>query len=456
MFVATVAGRPPALAGVESMIGLFINTLPVRVRIDPEALLLPWLQTLQSQQVEARHCEYSPLVQVQGWSNVPRGLPLFETLLVFENYPGRTALQEWRGSLEIHHVRFMSNTHYPLTVVAVPGPELGLRIAYQGHRFDTAAITRMLGHLRTLLAGMIANPTQRLADLPMLTAAERHQLLVEWNNTATAYPQDTAYPQGLCIHQLFEDQVERTPDTIAVVCEDEQVTYGELNRRANQLAHYLRTMGVRPEVKVRVCLELFVKLLIGLLGILKAGGSCVPLDPTYPPARLTMMQTDTRVPVLVTQQKLSMALPTHGAHVLCLDADWTAIAQQSMENPVSGALGDSLAYVIYTSGSTGRPKGVELSHSAICNCLLWVQTALPLTAADRTLQKAPCSSDASIREFFWPLLAGARLMIARPGGQGDSAYLVKLIAEHRITTIHFVPSRLRCFCRSRGSKPVMA
>ena len=181
VFGATVAGRPTDLVGIESMIGLFINTLPVRVRISPETLLLPWLQELQSQQVEARQYEYSPLVQVQGWSDVPRGLPLFESLLVFENYPTRTAIQEWSGSLEIHHVRFMSSTHYPLTVVAVPGPELGLRIGYQCHRFDTATITRMLGHLRTLLEGMVANPAQRLADLPMLTAAERHQLLVEWN-----------------------------------------------------------------------------------------------------------------------------------------------------------------------------------------------------------------------------------------------------------------------------------
>src|SRR5262249_43450100 len=167
-----------------------------------------------------------------------REVPLFESLLVFENYPARATLQEWRGSLELQQARVRSNTHYPLTVVAVPDPELGLRVTYQSHRFDTVAIHRMLGHLRTLLAGMVANPVQRLADLPMLSAAERHQLLVEWNNTATAGPSD------MCIHQLFEAQVERAPDAIAVICEDAQVTYGELNRRANQLAHYLRSLGV--------------------------------------------------------------------------------------------------------------------------------------------------------------------------------------------------------------------
>src|SRR5262249_60775003 len=196
VFGATIAGRPTDLPGVESMIGLFINTLPVRVQIRPESLLLPWLQELQSQQVEARQYEYSPLVQVQGWSDVPRGLPLFESLLVFENYPARTAIQEWRGSLEIRHVRFMSSPLYPITVAAVPGIELTLRVAYQCHRFATVTITRMLGHLRTLLEGMITSPAQRLAELPMLTAAERHQLLVEWNNTSIAYPHNAA------VHQL--------------------------------------------------------------------------------------------------------------------------------------------------------------------------------------------------------------------------------------------------------------
>ena len=316
VFGATVAGRPTDLVGIESMIGLFINTLPVRVRVSPEALLLPWLQELQSQQVEARQYEYSPLVQVQGWSDVPRGLPLFESLLVFENYPARTAIQEWSGSLEIRHVRFISSTHYPLTVVAVPGPELGLRIRYQCHRFDTATITRMLGHLRTLLEGMVANPAQRLADLPMLTAAERHQLLVEWNDTSTAYPQDT------CIHQWFEAQVARTPDAVAVVFEDQALTYQELNIRANQLAHHLQALGVGPEVLVGIYVERSLEMVVGLLGILKAGGAYVPLDPAYPQERLTFILRDAQVPVLLTQQRLIAGLIEHQTQVVCLDTDW--------------------------------------------------------------------------------------------------------------------------------------
>ena len=184
VFGAVVSGRPAALVGVESMIGLFMNTLPVRVRVSPEASLLPWLHALQAQQVEARHYEYSPLVQVQRWSNVPPGLPLFDTLFVFENYPGRATVQEWVRSLEIRQVRLLPRTHYPLTMLVIPGPELVLRLSYQCARFDSATMTRMLGHLQTLLEGMVADPGQRLADLPLLTQAERQQLLVAWNDTS--------------------------------------------------------------------------------------------------------------------------------------------------------------------------------------------------------------------------------------------------------------------------------
>jgi amino acid adenylation domain-containing protein len=437
VFGATVTGRPTDLAGSGSMIGLFINTLPVRVRVCSEALLLPWLQELQIKQAEARQYEYSPLVQVQGWSDVPRGLPLFESLLVFENYPARTAIQEWSGSLEIHHVRFMSSTHYPLTVVVVPGPKLRLRIEYQCHRFDTATITRMLGHLRTLLEGIVANPAQRLADLPMLTAAERQQLLVEWNNTSTAYPQDT------CIHQLFEAQVARTPDAVAVVFEEEDLTYRELNIRANQLAHHLQALGVGPETLVGICAERSLEMVVGLLGILKAGGAYVPLDPTYPKERLAFMLSDVQTSVLLTQYKLVSGLPRHGLRLVCLDIDWERIAQQREDNPVSEAIPENLAYVMCTSGSTGRPKGVMIPHRSLSNHMHWMQATFPVTAADRVVQETPISFDPSIWEIFAPLVAGGRLIVARPGGHQDSAYLVELLATHQVTMMKLVPSLLQ-------------
>jgi amino acid adenylation domain-containing protein len=447
VFGATVASRPTDLAGIESMIGLFINTLPVRVRVVPEASLLPWLQELQSQQVEARQYDYSPLVQVQGWSEVPRGVHLFESLLVFENYPARTVVQEWRGSLEIHHVRIMSSTHYPLTVVAVPGPEVGLRIRYQWDRFGTATITRMLGHLRRLLEGMVANPAQRLADLPMLTAAERHQLLVEWDNTSAVYPQDT------CIHQWFEAQAARTPDAVAVVFEEQALTYQELNTRANQLAHHLRTLGVGPEVLVGICIERSFEMMVGLLGILKAGGAYVPLDPTHPKERLALVLSDALVPVLLTQHKLVSALPTHGSRLVCLDTEWEHIAHQRQDNPVSGVSPEHLAYVMYTSGSTGYPKGVMIPHRALRNHMHWMQATFPLTAADRVVQKTPISFDASVWEIFAPLVVGGRLIVARPGGHQDSAYVVELMATYQVTMLKLVPSLLQVLLEE-GTAPI--
>lgn len=437
VFGAVVSGRPAALVGVESMVGLFMNTLPVRVRVSPEASLLPWLQALQAQQVEARHYEYSPLVQVQRWSNVPPGLPLFDTLFVFENYPGRATVQEWVSSLEIRQVRFVPRTHYPLTVLVIPEPALVLRLSYQCPRFDSATITQMLGHLEILLEGIVADPGQRLADLPLLTQAEHQQLLVAWNDTHAAYPHD------MCVHQMFEAQVERTPDTVAVVFEDQALTYRELNTRANRLAHRLRALGVGPEVLVGLCVERSLELMVGLLGILKAGGAYVPLDPTYPPARLAFMLPDAQVSVLVTQQQWVARLPVHGLQVVCLDGDWEHLASQPGSNPVSGVIPANLAYVMYTSGSTGQPKGVMVEHWALSNTMHWMQATFPLSEADRILQKTPCSFDVSAWEFFAPLMVGAQLILARPGEHQDSAYIVDLLATHQITMLQLVPSLLQ-------------
>jgi amino acid adenylation domain-containing protein len=434
VFGATVSGRPPAMAGIESMIGLFINTLPIRVGVEPEALLLSWLHTLQTHQVEARQYEYSPLVQVQGWSDVPWGRPLFESLLVLENYPGRTAIQQWNGSLQIRHMRFVSSTHYPLTVVTVPERELRLRIEYQRHRFDTATIARMLGHLQTLLEGMATHPTQRLADLPMLPQVERHQLLVEWNTTSTAYPQDT------CFHQLFEAQVARTPDAVAVIFEAQALTYRELNVRANQLARHLRALGIGPEVLVGICVERSFEMMVGLLGILKAGGAYVPLDPTYPQERLACMLANAEVRVLLTQKELIPNLPRNEAHVLCLDADWQLFDQESEENVDSGVTGDNLAYMIYTSGSTGRPKGVMIAQSSLVNYLYWFnQTVLRQTRPSIPLV-TNLVFDASLKQLFAPLLLGQPVWILPHQVPSHPATFLQALQTRSTVMLNCVPS----------------
>ncbi|MBE9107802.1 non-ribosomal peptide synthetase, partial [Nostoc cf. edaphicum LEGE 07299] len=234
VFGAVTSGRPPTLAKVESMVGLLINTLPIRVQVSPEEFLLPWLEKIKEQLVEAREYEYTPLVKIQGWSEVPKDLSLFESIVVFENYPIDASLRQSDLNFEIKDFHSFEKTNYPITLTVIPGEELLLKITCDdSDRFDTDTITRMLGHLQTLLEGMVRKTEQRLCELSLLTETERHQLLVEWNDT------EEEYPQQQCIHELFEAQVEKTPDAVAVVFEDQQLTYEELNTKANQLAHHL-------------------------------------------------------------------------------------------------------------------------------------------------------------------------------------------------------------------------
>nr|WP_066382496.1 MULTISPECIES: amino acid adenylation domain-containing protein [unclassified Anabaena] len=254
--------------------------------------------------------------------------------------------------------------------------------------------------------------------------------------------------QGL--HNLFTAQVKRTPNAIAVTFEQQQLTYQELNARANQLAHYLQTLGVKPETLVGVCVERSVEMVVCLLGILKAGGAYVPIDPEYPQERIAYMLEDSQVNVLLTQEKLLSQIPQHQADTICVDAEWEKISTQPNTNLDSGVTPDNLAYVIYTSGSTGKPKGAMNTHKGICNRLLWMQETYQINSTDSILQKTPFSFDVSVWEFFWTLLTGARLVIAKPGGHRDSNYLINLIIQEQITTLHFVPSMLQIFLASRG------
>lgn len=448
VFGSVVSGRPAELAGSESMVGMFINTLPVRVRLSPQASLLSWLKELQEQQLEARQYEYNPLPKVQEWSEVPRGLPLFESIMVFENKTLAVRLGQQEGSPEIRYsIHYATVTGYPLTVVVEPGPEgLTLGLTYDRRRFDTATVKQMQQHLGTLLEGILANPEQRISTLPLLTEAERHQLVVQWNDTEVAYPVEKR------LHCLFEAQALRTPEATALVFEDESLTYRELNRRANQLASYLQKLGVGVEVLVGIYMERSLEMVAGILGVLKAGGAYVPLDPAYPRERLAFMLEDSQTPVLLTQQSLVKDLEEIIRHsqsairkpvVVCLDAIEEKLAQESEENLACGVSPDNIAYVIYTSGSTGQPKGVIISHRAICNHMLWLRDHFALTEADIYLQKTPFSFDAAGTEFYAPLMTGGRLIIARPGGHQDSAYLASGITQHGVTILQLVPSLLR-------------
>ncbi len=437
IYGSTVSGRPADLAGAESMVGLFINTLPVRVNVDANTALLPWLEQLQAQLVEMRQYEYSPLVEIQGWSEVPRGLPLFESIVVFENYPVDRVLRESKVNIEIQNVTAFDRTNYPLTAIAIPGSELEFKISYDRNRFDCATITRMLGHFQTLLEGMATNPKSLLKDLPLLTKGEEHQLLIEWNDTQAEYSHEK------CIHQLFEEQVERTPDAVAVVFEDEQLTYRELNQRANQIAHYLRRLGVEPEVLVGICMERSPLMLVGLLGILKAGGAYVPLDPAYPGDRSCFMLEDAKVSVLLTESKLVTSLPEYPGKLICLDADWGEIVRENPCNPTNEATSENLAYAIYTSGSTGQPKGVEILHGALLNFLSAMRLNPGLCQTDILLSVTTLSFDIAALELYLPLIVGARLVLVSRDVAADGTQLLQRLIDSGATVMQATPATWR-------------
>lgn len=425
VFGATVSGRPPTLSGVESMVGLFINTLPVTVKVPTATPLWQWLRELQAQQVERSQYSWCPLVEIQAISEIPQELPLFESIVVFENYPHDTSLSNPGGSIQITKRRVIEQTNYPLTVIAVPGQELFLRILYDGSRFDAETINRTIGHLVTLLEGTIANIEQTVAEIPMLTATEQRQILV-WNDTQKDYPHK-------CIAQLFEEQVERTPDAVAVSFQSQQLTYQQLNCQANKLAHHLQKLGVKPEVRVGICVERSLPMVVGLLAILKAGGAYVPLDPRSPQERLTYMLSDSQVSVLLTDS--SITLSGQALTVVCLDT--SDFCQNSQENPVSGLIPENLAYVMYTSGSTGKPKGVAMNHRSLANLLYWQMDESALSGA-KTLQFASISFDVSFQEIFSTWCNGGTLVLIVEKLQKDGFALLQLIAQEKVERL-FLP-----------------
>jgi len=422
---------------IEALIGFFVNTLVLRTDVSGNPTFEDVLYRVREVALGAYAHQDLPFEQLVEELQPVRSVsytPLFQVMFALQNAP--------MPSLELPDLTLnplateSATAKFDLTL-SVESTEQGLvgSWEYNTDLFDAATITRMAGHFQTLLEGIVANPDQRLLDLPLLSAAQRHQLLVEWNDTKADYRLD------VCIHQLFEAQVERTPDAIAVVFEDQQLTYRELNSKANQLAHHLQTLGVGPEVLVSICVERSLEMVVGLLGILKAGGAYMPLDPAYPKERLAFMLSDAQTSVLLTQEQLVEKLPEHQARVVCLDTKWEAIAQESDSNPVNKATAEHLAYVIYTSGSTGTPKGVEIQHAGLVNLVTWHQQVYSVTPADRATQLAGLAFDASIWELWPYLTAGASIHIPPQEILLSPSELLKWLATKAIT-LCFLPTPL--------------
>jgi amino acid adenylation domain-containing protein len=433
----TTHGRPEDLEA-ERTRGLFLNTLPFRFALPSQgtwADLVGAVFEAEREMLPYRHYPTAALQKRHG------GQPLFEVAFNYVHFHVVEDLIR-SGPIEVLSFKRAEGTNFGLLAgfsQNLVTSRVALQLEVDGHELGAAQVEAIATLYGRVLAEMATDPTRR-HEVSLLSAPERQQLLLEWNDTAWPIP-----GAGSCLHELIEAQVERTPDAVAFVFETVTCSYRTLDRRANALAWHLRELGAGPGDVVGIAAERSPELMVGLLAILKAGAAYMPLDPNYPQARLAFMLEQAAPPVVLVQRRLAGLLPEGGAVVLDLDAADGMLPAESGDRPASGALPADLAYVIYTSGSTGQPKGVMNSHAGIVNRLGWMQDAYRLNSEDRVLQKTPYSFDVSVWELFWPLLVGARLVLAAPERHRDSAYLVRLIADEGITTLHFVPSMLQAF-----------
>jgi len=432
---------------IEGLIGFFVNSLVLRTNLSGNPTFRELLLRVREVALGAYAHQDLPFERLVEELQPERDLsrnPLFQVVFALQNAP--VEVLELPGlklnplNCDSGTTRFDLELHLTTRsdgLGSLGGEQAdGLRVlaVYNTDLFDSATIIRMLAYFHTLLESIIADPEQRLADLRILSAAELHQLLIKWND-------QVQYPKNLCIHQLFELQVEQTPDAVAVVFEDKQLTYQELNSLSNQIAHHLLSLGVGPEVLVGICTERSLEMVVGLLGILKAGAAYLPLDPTYPQERLNWILEDAHVAVLLTTQQLVKSLKIQVPSIVCLDSDCNTIAQQSVKNVVSSVSVDNLIYVIYTSGSTGKPKGVSVAHASLLNLIFWHQTAFSVSPTDRATQMAAVAFDACGWEIWPYLAAGASIHFASEETRTSPTKLRDWLLEQEIT-ISFVPTLL--------------
>jgi amino acid adenylation domain-containing protein len=420
----------------ESIVGILINTLPIRVIMEPDVRVVDWLKKLRAKHIAMRPYEYTPIVAIQESSDVPADQRLFNSIVVFENQSLNSVLRSQGREWESRHFEIRGRTGYPLTLYVWGGAELLLQISNDRAKIDDETAERMISHLVTAIESMAERPKHKIQDVPLLPEEER-QLMREWNATQVAYPQDR------CVQELFEAQAAKTPGSIALVYEDQSLTYEELNRRANQLAHHLRSLGVRPGVLAGICVERSPEMVVGVLGVLKAGGTYVPLDPAFPSDRLAFMAEDAELGLIVTKESLMEVVPDAQCVWVRLDADWERITRQPLEDLERMATPEDLAYVLYTSGSTGKPKGVEISHRALTNFLWSMRSEPSFTERDVLLAVTTLSFDIAGLELFLPLIVGGRIELASRQVAADARVLRERLDQSRPTMMQATPATWR-------------
>jgi amino acid adenylation domain-containing protein len=447
-----IAGR--SSSDTEKLIGFFINTLVLRVDLSGEPSFIELLQRAKKVTLEAyahQDIPFEKLVEVLAPERNLASTPLFQVMIGLQNAP-QSDLRLGSASLQPFDIVDNGTSKFDLLLQHAEDGSgmLAGALQYNTDLFDAPTIERIIGHYSLLLGRIMANPHAPVHSLEILNAEERRVLLEDYNATAASIPEKT-------VIGLFEEQVDRTPQATAVRYEEDELSYLELNQRANQLARRLQELGVGLESRVGLLVERSLEMVVGLVGVLKVGAAYVPLDLDYPPDRLSYMLQSAQITVLLMQQHLREQMPPFSGQVLELDGaeEHSRIAEQKGENLNVALQSENLAYLIYTSGSTGRPKGVMNTHGGLLNRLLWMQEEYRLGLEDVVLQKTPFSFDVSVWEFLWPLMEGAKLVVARPGGHQEPGYIATLIQEQQVTTLHFVPSMLSVFLddeRASGCK----
>ncbi|RKN60370.1 amino acid adenylation domain-containing protein [Streptomyces klenkii] len=439
VFGCTVGGRPADLPGADTMIGMLINTVPVRARLDPRASLTALCERVQHQRAALMDHDHLGLTDIQHLAGSSQAL--FDTNIVFDNFPMNDYALDLPGTPDVD-IAFRDTTHFPLTLVVEPGTRLELRLSHRPELLDRPLAEALAARLTRLLHQWTTAPDTTLGALDTLGPAERRQVLHDWNATTRPLPHTT-------LPELLTAQATRTPDAPAVLFRDERLTYRRLEERANRLAHRLVALGIGPEDTVAVAVPRSADLVVALHAVVKAGAAYLPVDLGQPPRRTEALLDDAAPALLLTTTGTAGHLPPTAVPVLALDTPDTGVPAHP---PTTALTPGHPAYVIFTSGSTGRPKGVQVTHAGIVNRLLWMQEEYGLTAEDRVLQKTPCGFDVSVWEFFWPLITGAALVVAEPDGHKDPVYLADLIRRESVTTAHFVPSMLSVFLQEPAAR----
>lgn len=452
VFGATRACRKSSVPDAGDTIGLFINTVPVRCRLGGEDTLLAVCKSLRQQWLDIRPYEHTPLARVKSLSQVPAAQPLFDSLLVFENYRLDTAMRSLGSAWSEREVELHELTNFPITLAAYDGKALSFKIEFDRNRFEDSAIVRMLGHLRRVLEAMAENPAALIRDVQIVTDTEREQLVHDFNLPSQLKSDSITADGTICLHNLFERQVLRSPESVALTCDGESLTYAELNAQANRLARRLVKHGIKPDTLVGLCLDRTNKLVVAILAILKSGGAYLPIDLAYPADRLAFMLEDAQAPVLLTETKLLPNLPSTRAHVICVDDIMAQPMQESEAANLPAISGpDNLAYVIYTSGTTGKPKGSLITHRNVSRLFAATEHWYHFSEKDVWTLFHSCAFDFSVWEIWGALFYGGRIVVVPFMVSRSPESFYELLVKEKVTVLNQTPSAFRQLIQAEES-----